>query len=250
VATIFGSPLATFLGQTLGWRETYLAVSLLSASAFFAIYFWVPQTASLDGVPVVQELSSLRKGSVWAMMLVAAIGVGSIFAVYTFIGPIITDVAGFGAGVIPIALAVFGLGMTAGNIIGGRMADLHPSRGIVAGYGSALAVLLVLAIRGDSSWVLFPALFGVGATMMAAIPTIQVRLTQLAPEAPSLMGSMNLASLNLANALGAWAASLAIGGGLGILSSAWAGFGLTLVGLGIFLLILLSRSGSTARAAD
>lgn len=236
VATIFGSPLATFLGQTLGWRETYLAVALLSAAALLAIYLWVPRTASLDGVPLVQELSALRKASVWWMMLVAAIGVGSIFAVYTFIGPIVTDVARLGANMIPIALAVFGLGMTAGNIIGGRMADVYPARGLVAGYATALVVLSVLAVWGGSILILFPALFGIGASMMAAIPTIQVRLTELAPEAPSLMGSMNLASLNLANAIGAWAASMTIAGGLGLLSAAWAGFALTLAGLGIFLL--------------
>lgn len=242
IATIFGSPLATFLGQTLGWRETYLAVALLSASAFFAIYRWVPRAASLDGVPLAQELSALRKGRVWAMMAVAAIGVGSIFAVYTFIGPIVTDVARFGSSAIPVALAIFGIGMTAGNIVGGRLADLYPARGIILGYGSALAVLSALAFWGSSPWLLFPALFGVGATMMAAIPTIQVRLTKLAPEAPSLMGSMNLASLNLANAIGAWAASLAIAGGLGLLSAAWAGFALTFAGLVIFLLFTLRRS--------
>lgn len=185
-------------------------------------------------MPLLQELSALRKGRVWEMMLVAAIGVGSIFAIYTFIGPIVTDVARLGAGMIPIALAVFGIGMTAGNVVGGRMADAYPARGIIAGYGSALAVLAVLAIWGDSVRVLFPALFGVGGAMMAAIPTIQVRLTRLAPEAPSLMGAMNLASLNLANAIGAWAASLAIASGFGVLSAGWAGFALTLAGLGIF----------------
>jgi DHA1 family inner membrane transport protein len=235
VATIVGSPLATFLGQSIGWRETYLAVAILSAAALLAISAWVPRTSELDGVPLVQELSSLRKGSVWGMMLVAAVGVGSIFAVYTFIGPIVTDVALLGTEIIPVALAVFGLGMTAGNFVGGRMADVDPARGLVTGYAGALAILAALAIWGASLWVLLPALFGVGAAMMAAIPTIQVRLTRLAPEAPSLMGAMNLASLNLANALGAWAASLAITGGFGILSAAWAGFGLTLAGLAIFL---------------
>lgn len=235
IATIFGSPIATFLGQSLGWRETYLVVALIASLAFCAIFFWVPQTSSLDGVPLVKELSALRHLSVWGMMAVAAIGVGSIFAVYTFIGPIVTDVANLGAGTIPLALAVFGIGMTAGNIVGGRMADLYPARGLLLGYASALGVLAALAIGGTQHWVLFPALFGVGAAMMAAIPTIQVRLTRLAPEAPSLVGALNLASLNLANALGAWCASLAVGAGLGLLSAAWAGFGLTLAGIVIFI---------------
>ena len=88
---------------------------------------------------------------------------------------------------------------------------------------------------GANTWLLFPALFGVGATMMAAIPTIQVRLTRLAPESRTLMGAMNLASLNVANALGAWAGGVAIGAGWGLLSAVWAGFALTSAGLLLFL---------------
>lgn len=238
VATIIGSPLATFLGQTLGWRNTYFTVAGLAALAFLALWAWVPRTEALHGGPVVQELASLRKPAVWAMMLVAALGVASIFAVYTFIGPFVTDVATLDQAWIPVALALFGLGMTAGNLIGGRLADAHPARGLVMGFGSALVVLALLAAGGGTVWILMPALFGVGATMMVAIPPIQVRLTGFAPEAPTLMGAMNLAALNVANAVGAWAGSATIAAGYGLLSAVWAGFGLTLLGLLVFALTL------------
>ncbi|NMN03787.1 MULTISPECIES: MFS transporter [unclassified Novosphingobium] len=241
VATIVGSPLATFMGQTLGWRETYGAVAFLAGLAIAAIWHWVPSTAALDGVPVIQELSALRKPAVWGVMLIAAVGVGSIFAVYTFIGPIVTDVARLPAAVIPLALGVFGVGMTVGNLLGGRIADLHPARGIVLGYGSALAVMAVLATYGANPLVLFPGLFGVGGAMMMAIPTIQVRLTRFAPEAPSLVGAMNLAALNAANALGAWSGGLSISAGFGLMSAILAGFGLTFAGLTLFGLTLLSQ---------
>src|SRR4029453_18189311 len=99
---------------TLGWRNTYFTVAGLAALAFLALWSWVPRTEALRGGPVVQELASLRKPAVWAMMLVAALGVASIFAVYTFIGPFVTDVATLDQAWIPIALALFGLGMTAG----------------------------------------------------------------------------------------------------------------------------------------
>jgi len=238
VATVIGSPLATFLGQNLGWRNTYLAVAGLTAFAFLALWTWVPRTEALHGVPVVQELSSLRKPTVWATMIVAALGVASIFAVYTFIGPFVTDVAMLDRTWIPVALALFGLGMTTGNLIGGRLADAHPASGLFVGFGSALAVLALLATGGADLWVLLPALFGVGMTMMVAIPTIQVRLTRSAPEAPTLMGAMNLAALNVANAIGAWAGGLTIAAGYGLLSAVWAGFGLTLLGLLVFALTL------------
>lgn len=245
VATIVGSPLATFMGQTLGWRETYGAVALLAGLSIAAIWHWVPNTAALDGVPVYQELSALRRPAVWGVMLVAAVGVGSIFAVYTFIGPIVTDAASLPATVIPLALGVFGIGMTTGNLFGGGIADRHPALGIVLGYGSALIVMAVLATHGADPRLLFPGLFGVGAAMMLAIPTIQVRLTRFAPEAPSLAGAMNLAALNAANALGAWSAGLGIGAGFGLLSAVWAGFGLTFAGLTLFGLTLLSQRRTT-----
>ncbi len=247
VATIVGSPLATFLGQNLGWRNTYLAVAVAGGLAYLSLWLWVPRTEALRGGSLRQELGALRKPSVWVTMLVAALGVASIFAVYTFIGPLVTDHVQLPASVIPIALALFGLGMTAGNMIGGRLADLYSARGLVVGFGSALIVLAVLAIYGGSANVLLPSLFGVGMTMMIAIPTIQVRLTRAAPEAPTLMGAMNLAALNVANAIGAWAGGLTIGAGYGLLSAVWAGFGLTFAGLSLFMLSLVLRQGPASQ---
>ncbi|MBV8662203.1 MAG: MFS transporter [Hyphomicrobiales bacterium] len=251
IATIVGSPFATFLGQNLGWRDTYLAVAILAALSFGALWLWVPRTDALRGGPVVQELSALRRPAVWAMMLVAAIGVGSIFAVYTFIGPFVTDVTHLERSWIPLALALFGVGMTVGNLVGGRLADNHPARGLIVGYGSALVVLALLASFGGNVVLLMAGLFGVGMTMMIGIPTIQVRLTRSAPEAPTLMGAMNLASLNVANAVGAWAGAGAIAAGFGLLSAVWAGFALTLVGLVLFGLTLpRSRQLAPADSVD
>lgn len=245
VATIFGSPLATFMGQTVGWRNAYFAVSALGVLSLLALWMWVPRSRALDGGPVVQELRALRGPAVWAMMAVAALGVASIFAVYTFIGPLVTDGAALGQGWIPIALGLFGVGMTVGNLVGGKLADAHPSRGLVVGFACALVVLAVLAMGGGNVWVLMLGLFGVGATMMVAIPTVQVRLTQAAPGAPTLMGAMNLAALNVANAIGAWAGGRTIASGYGLLSAVWAGFGLTLLGLLLFMVV--SRGKSQAR---
>jgi len=250
IATIFGSPLATFLGQTLGWRNTYLAVAFLGVLAFAALFAWVPRTDALRGGPVIQELSALRKPPVWSMMVVAALGVASIFAVYTFIGPYVTDALSLDRKWIPVALGLFGLGMTAGNLIGGHLADAHAARGLFVGFGCALAVLAVLALFGHDVFILMAGLFGVGMTMMIAIPTIQVRLTESAPEAPTLMGAMNLAALNVANALGAWAGGLTIAAGLGLFSTVWAGFALTAFGLIAFSITLRKAPGYSPAANE
>ncbi|MEJ5056950.1 MULTISPECIES: MFS transporter [unclassified Pseudomonas] len=240
IATIFGSPLATFIGQNLGWRETYVAVAALSAVAWLAIRQWLPRTQALNGSPIVEELSALRSGQVWGVMAVATAGIASLFAIYTFIGPIVTDAAKLAPSVIPVALAIFGIGMTVGNSVGGRLADLYPMRGIVLGFGLSLGVLVIIATNGQDPWILFPALFALGAGLMAAIPTMQVRLTRFAPQAPSLVGAMTLAACNLGNAIGAWAGGVTIDAGLGLLAVAWAGFALTLTGLAIFGLTLIT----------
>ncbi|WP_448095751.1 MFS transporter [Luteibacter yeojuensis] len=238
IATIVGSPLATFLGQHLGWRNTYLAVAVIATLALLCLLGWVPRTAALDGGPVMQQLTALRKPQVWATMVVAALGVSSIFAVYTFIGPLVTEAARLSQDWIPFALAMFGFGMTVGNLFGGRLADRFPARGLVTGFAGALVVMAILAVLGANPWVQMPAMFGVGAAMMCAIPTLQVRLNHFAPEAPTLMGAMNLASLNTSNAIGAWAGGLTVASGFGFLSAVWAGFGLTLLGLVVFGLTL------------
>lgn len=234
IATIIGSPLGTFVGQQAGWQAFYVMVAAIGLAAGLAILRWVPTTGDLDGGPIAQELGALRRPMVWAVMAVAALGISSIFAVYTFIGPYVTDAAMAGESLIPVALAVFGVGMAVGNQVGGRVADRYAYRGLVLGYGGVLLFLVAIGVAGETMWVLMPALFGVGATMMAAIPTIQVLLTNYAPEAPALMGALNLASLNLANALGAVGGSITLGAGLGTLSTAWAGLVLTVAGLLIF----------------
>ena len=236
VATIVGSPLATFLGQHLGWRNTYLSVAGLGELSFLALYLFIPRADALRGRPVLQELSALRKPNVWLMMGITSLGIASIFAVYTFIGPFITDVNRLPASWIPIALALFGIGMTVGNQIGGHLADTFQYRGLVLGYALTLVIEVLLALFGARTWVLMPALFGMGATTMCAIPTIQVRLTNFAPDAPSLVGALNLSALNFANILGAWGGGITIAAGYGFLSAAWAGFALTLAGLVLFAL--------------
>lgn len=238
IATIFGSPAGTFIGQVFGWEWLYVVVAILGALAGLAILAWVPTTAELAGGPVTTELKALTRPLVWAVFAVAALGISSIFAVYTFISPIVTDAAGANPAVIPLALAVFGVGMAVGNAIGGRIADRFTSRGLVLGYLLVSVFLAVVGLGGSWLPTLFVGLFGVGASAMMAIPTIQTLLSRFAPDAPTLVGSLNLSALNLANALGAVGGALVLNAGLGVLATSWAGLGLVLLGLIVFALVI------------
>ncbi|MEU8086535.1 MFS transporter [Micromonospora sp. NPDC049101] len=242
VATIAGSPLGTLIGQSAGWRVMYWTVVAVGALAGVALVAWLPRTDDLRGSSVANELRALRRGNVWLMVAVAALGISSIFAVYTFIGPFVTDAARRDASLIPLALAVFGLGMAVGNHLGGRVADRHENRGLIWGYGAVLGLLVLIGLAGGNLAVLLPCLFGVGATMMYAIPTIQVRLTGFAPDAPTLMGALNLAALNLANSLGAIGGAVTLDAGWGTLSTVWAGFVLTTAGLLLYVVAVVRRA--------
>jgi predicted MFS family arabinose efflux permease len=242
IATIFGSPLGTFVGQSAGWRVMYWVVVAVGLLAGAALVSWLPRTDDLRGGSITNELGALRRWNVWLMVTVAALGISSIFAVYTFIGPFVTDAAQRDASFIPIALAVFGIGMAVGNHLGGRVADRYERRGLTYGYGGALVLLVLIGAAGGNLAILLLCLFGVGATMMFAIPTIQVQLTRFAPDAPTLMGALNLAALNLANALGAIGGAVTLDAGWGTLSTVWAGFALTTAGLLLYLGTLARRT--------
>lgn len=235
VATILGSPLGTFIGQHAGWRVMYWTVVGIGLLAGAALVAWLPRTGDLRGGSLATELGALRRPAVWLMVAVASLGISSIFAVYTFIGPFVTDAAHRDPALIPVALAIFGIGMAAGNGLGGRVADRSPDRALIQGYAAVLVLLVLIGVAGANPAVLLPCLFGVGATMMYAIPAIQVRLTGLAPDAPALMGALNLAALNLANSLGAIGGAITLAAGWGTLSTVWAGLVLTAAGLLLFL---------------
>lgn len=231
VAAIVGSPVGTLVGQNAGWRALFWVVAAVGLLAGAALVTWLPRTDALRGRSIATEVDALRHRGVWLVVAVAALGISSIFAVYTFIGPFVTDAARRDASLIPVALAVFGIGMAVGNHVGGRVADRYEHRGLVWGYGGALVLLALIGVAGSTAAVLLPCLFGVGAAMMAAIPTIQVRLTRFAPGAPTLKGALNLAALNLANALGAIGGAVTLDAGWGTLSTVWAGFVMTAAGL-------------------
>ena len=215
VANIVGVPLTTLLGQRFGWQLPFLAVGVLGLLTLVAVWFWVaPQPVGND-VNVRSELSALAKPQVWMALLVGMVGFGGMFATYSFITPTMTDLAGFSEAAVTIVLAVYGIGMTGGTLVGGRLADraLMPSL-----YGGLVAVTIVLGTFGWLAHSKAGALVGVFAMGFSAsilIPALQTRLMDVAHEGQSLAASLNHSTLNVANALGAWLGSIVLGAGYG-----------------------------------
>ncbi len=236
VANIIGAPAATFAGQMLGWRNTYLLVAFFGLIAFVCLWLWLPKSAALKGNALSQELHGLKTPKAWFLLSIIAIGTSSIFAVYTYIGPMVTDIAHMPSAMIPVALMTFGAGMTSGNLLGGYLADKYQQKGIVIGFCCVLITLAIFGLTASSPWMLLVCMFAIAFSSMLVVPSMQVQIMFSAPQAPTLMGALTHAAFNAANALGAWLGGVTIAAGLGLVSPIWAGATMTLTGLAIFLL--------------
>ncbi|MGK5060625.1 MFS transporter [Janthinobacterium sp. LB2P49] len=238
VANIFGVPLATYIGQTLGWRSAFLLVAALGLLTMLMVRIFVPMVAAGDSSPR-RELGVFRRLQVWLTLLMVAIGFGGMFAVYTFITPTLLEITKVSPLVISILLAIIGVGMTVGNLIGGWLADRSRLWTIFGVLLWNVAALAAFTYTSSNVWLTAINLFAIGAGIAVA-PAVQTRLMDVAGDAQTVAAALNHSAFNIANALGAWAGGIAIAMGMGLRSTGWVGAMLAcggIVVLGISVLV-------------
>lgn len=244
VANIVGVPGGTYLGQLLGWRAAFLVVAALGGLAVLGVAAFVPRVRSVPGTGLRSELSALGRRDVVLALTTAVFGFAGVFAVYSYISPMMTELTGLSSGAIPVVLALFGVGMTLGSLFVGPLADraLLPTI-----YGSLVALAVVLVLFTFAVRTPLTAIIGVvvlGAAGFGVTAPLQVFVMDRAGAAPTLAAASNHSAFNLANAGGAWLGGIGISAGLGLTSPAWIGAVLAAVGVGLAVL-----TGS-ARPAD
>ncbi|MBO9626923.1 MAG: MFS transporter [Microbacterium sp.] len=239
VANVVGVPLGTFLGQQWGWRVAFGVVALVFAVATLCISFFVPEHAGEPGRTMRAELRVFRIPQVWFALGVGAIGFGGFFAVYSYIAPLVTEVAGSPQWAVPIVLVLMGLGMTAGNLVGGHFADIDLKRTLLFGLAAMAVVFALLAVL--SFWIVSLAVLVVVVGFVSSVlsPTIQTRLMDVAEDNQSIAAALNHSALNVGNSLGAFLGGVVIAAGLGYTAPSWTGAALAVAGL---LIALLSYS--------
>lgn len=249
IATVLGVPLASWLGQALGWRSAFGLVVGVGLITLAAQWRWLPEhLRTMQVSSPLTELGALRRPQVWLAVLVGMIGFGGMFAVYTYISTTMTDVTGLSRSMVPVALMVFGLGMVAGNLIGGRLADSSVVRALYLSLGSLAVLLAAFSLGSHSPWTALPLLFGVGVAGSAVGPALQTRLMDVAHDAQTLAAALNHSALNIGNATGAWVGGLVIAAGLGYTAPAAAGALLAVGGVLVFTVsVALQRRSSTPR---
>ena len=234
VANVVGVPVATLMGQHLGWRATFLGVSVIGLVAVAALALLIPHDhahAAAGGLR--GELAALRSLPVWLALGTTVAGFGALFAAYSYIAPMLTDAAGYADSSVTLLLALFGVGATAGNLLGGRLADRSMRGTLFGGLASLAVVLALFPVLMGTAWSAALAVALLGTAAFVTSSPLLLMVMEKASSAPSLASSANQAAFNLANAGGAWIGGLALSAGFGVTSPAVAGAGLAVLGLGV-----------------
>ncbi len=231
LANVLGVPMGTALGQEMGWRMTFWAVTIIGVVALIALIKLLPKDAKGESTNILQEIAALKNGVVWIALLMTVMFSASMFTLFTYIAPILTDITGVSPRGISYTLLLIGLGLTIGNVIGGKLTDWNLSRTLI---GTTIAIAMTQLVFYWTSASLIPAemtLFLWAATSFAAVSALQLNAMTFGKDAPSLISTLNIGAFNVGNALGAWAGALVIDAGLGlqivpVYAAGFAGIGL------------------------
>ncbi len=223
VATIGGVPLATWAGEVLGWRTAFAGIAGVGAVAMLSLRLALPSLPVTQDSDMRAELRVLTRGPVLAALALTVVGASAMFTVFTYIVPILRDETHASTGFVTAMLVLYGIGLTIGNTLGGRLADRSIERTLVGNFATLATVLVVFA--GAMHWPL-PAAAAIliwGIASFAIVPPLQMRAMEAAVDAPNLASTMNVGAFNLGNAIGAALGGGVIGAGLGLPAVSLAG---------------------------
>lgn len=248
IANVLGVPFGTMLGQAAGWRATFWAITAIGVIALIGIMLLVPgNLARSSPAGVLAEFSIFRSPQVWLSMFVTILGYGGMFGAFTYIAFTLTGVGGFAPSTVPWLLILFGVGLFAGNILGGRAADKNLPKTLITLLVVLTVVLVGFALTAQNQIATILALVLMGGVGFATVPGMQMRIMNHAAHAPTLASGANIAAFNIGNAFGAWVGGLTIAAGLGYTSPLWAGAAITVAGLLVLLVAVRVRGGEYAK---
>lgn len=236
VANIFGVPAGTALGQQFGWRATFLVVTAIGLVAMVALGALVPRLPREGGGGLGGEIRALGNRQVVLGLLTAVFGFAGVFAVYSYLAKMVTEVTGLADGSVTFVLALFGIGMTLGALAAGPLTDRALRPTLYGALGTLSVVLVLFHFTVHITWLALVTVTLIGAVGFMTTTPLQLLVMNKAQSAPTLASASNHSAFNLANAAGAWLGGVAITAGWGWTSPTLVGAVLALVGLGVALL--------------
>ncbi|MFD0695200.1 MFS transporter [Paenibacillus sp. GCM10027628] len=210
IANIIGVPLGTFIGQHLGWRASFGSVVLMGIISFIGILIFIPRIEQKTATSLIQQVRALAQPRLLLVLLIGALGCSSLFAVFTYITPILTDITGFSESSVTWILVLFGFGVTLGNILGGKLADWKLMPSLLVNFTVLVLILALFAFTDRVPVAAVITVFIWGIASFGILPGLQLRIMNLAKEAPELAATSTHSALNLGNASGAFLGGWAI----------------------------------------
>ena len=236
VATIGGVPLATWTSDAVGWRTAFAGIAGVGAIAMVALRLALPSLPPAGEGDMRAELRVLIRGPVLGALALTVVGASAMFTVFTYIVPILREETRASTGFVTAMLMLYGIGLTIGNMAGGRLADRSIERTLVGSFAVLAAVLVAFAGVMQWPWPAAATILVWGIASFAIVPPLQMRVMVAASDAPNLASAVNIGAFNLGNAIGAALGGGVIGAGLGLPAVALAGAAMAATALGIVVL--------------
>ncbi|MFJ3926428.1 Cmx/CmrA family chloramphenicol efflux MFS transporter [Streptomyces sp. NPDC090022] len=263
IANVLGVPAGAFLGEHLGWRSAFWSVGAASAVALVGILALIPRIPLPAERPTLRrELRIYRDRQVWLSIGVTALAAGGVFCAFSYLSPLLTDVAGLDSAWVPWILGLFGVGALVGTTIGGRVADAHLFGVLIWGITASTVFLAALALLAPVPVAVVALAFLLGVSAFFTAPALNARMFNVAGAAPTLAGATTTAAFNLGNTGGPWLGGTVIDAGAGFAATAWAGAAMTVAALALVAVALrlhrrtpptptrVIASSATATSAD
>ncbi len=216
LANVLGVPLGTALGQAAGWRSTFWAVTLIGVAALIGLWRVLPNRHDEEKADMRRELAALNGAGLWLALSTTVLFSAAVFCIFTYVAPLLGEVTGVSPRGVTLSLLLIGLGLTLGNVIGGRLADWKLAQTLM---GVFVALAIASTVLSWTSAALIPTeitLFLWATAAFAAVPALQVNVVAFGAGAPNLISTLNIGAFNVGNALGAWVGGLVIDQGLGL----------------------------------
>lgn len=248
LATIGGVPLATWFGEVFGWRTAFAGITGLGVLAMLALWFALPNVPLPKSDGVLAEIRVLGRGPVLAALALTVIGSSAMFTVFTYIAPILSSETQASTALITAMLVLYGIGLTLGNVWGGKAADRSVDRTLIVSLSALILVLLAFTVLMRWSLPAAVAILIWGIASFAIVPPLQMRVMEAAKAAPNLASAVNIGAFNLGNAIGAALGGAVINAGLGYPAISLAGA--AMAGLGLLMVLVFAwRSRGAAVVA-
>ncbi|WNF31323.1 MFS transporter [Streptomyces sp. C11-1] len=251
IANVLGVPMGAFLGEHLGWRSAFWAVGAASAVALLGVITRIPHIPLPEKKPELKrELAIYRDRQVWLAIVITALAAGGVFCAFSYLAPLLTDVAGLDSGRVPWILGLFGVGALIGTTIGGRVADAHLFGVLLSGITASTVFLAALALFASSQVAVIALAFLLGLSAFFTAPALNARMFNVAGAAPTLAGATTTAAFNLGNTSGPWLGGTVIDLDFGFASTAWAGAAMTVLALAAVAVSLRLQAGGDGRGGS